>query len=61
MWIDFGDVFSLLYLLFTDFLLPVYLIRFFVASCVSYSDFGVWGEGEKYRIKCLHSGFRNIS
>jgi hypothetical protein len=26
-WIDFGDVFGLLYLLFTDFLLSVYLIR----------------------------------
>ena len=27
MWIDFGDVFSLLYLLFTDFLLSVYRTR----------------------------------
>jgi len=47
MWIDFGDVFCLLCLLFTDFLLSVYLIRVLLLV-VSFTDFGVWGEGEKY-------------
>jgi len=60
MWIDFGDVFSLLYLLFTDFLLPVYLIRFLLLV-VFHTQMLEYEVKEKNIINCLHSGFRNIS
>lgn len=46
MWIDFGDVFSLLYFLFTDFLLSVYLIRVLLLV-VFHSEILRYGEKEK--------------
>ena len=58
MWIDFGDVFSLLYLLFTDFFVACLSYSFFVAGCVSYTDFGVWGWRRKISYKVFAFRFQ---
>lgn len=46
MWIDFGDVFSF-YLLFTDFLLSVYLIRVFLLLVAFHTQILGYGVKEK--------------